>query len=271
VNAAAIPLRVYGHRVTLNVVTPIEADIVAEGRRLLARAEAEGVRLRLLGGVAIRLRARDGIPPPFERSYADLDFVTARRDATPTAALLRDDGYQPHVAFNALHGNERLLFFDEGNGRQVDVFVGAFRMSHRIPLEDRIELEPATLPLADLLLTKLQIAELNEKDVKDALALLHGHPVADEDGESVNAARIAGLCASDWGLWRTITGNVAASRDLLARYGLPEGDLARIAERIDALLDRIEREPKSRAWKLRARIGERKRWYETPEEVGGGP
>jgi Uncharacterised nucleotidyltransferase len=252
-------------------MSAIEADIVAEGERVLARAAAEGVRLRLLGGVAIRLRGRDRIPPAFERSYADLDFVTSRGDASRAADLLRHDGYQPHVAFNALHGNERMLFFDEAHGRQVDVFVGAFRMSHRIPLEGRIELESGTLPLADLLLTKLQIAELNEKDVKDALAILHCHQVSDEDGDCVNAARIAGLCASDWGLWRTITGNVAASRDLLARYGLPEGDARQIAARIDVLLDRIEREPKSRAWKLRARIGERKRWYETPEEVGGGP
>ncbi|HEX2045014.1 MAG TPA: hypothetical protein VHF23_05230 [Gaiellaceae bacterium] len=246
-------------------------DVVAEGRRLLDRADAEGVVLRLLGGVAIRLRALTAIPPAFERGYADLDFATSRRGAGEVTRFLRGEGYEPHVAFNALHGNERLLFFDGEHGRQVDVFVGAFRMSHAVPLEGRLELEPATLPLAELLLTKLQIAELNEKDVRDALALLHGHPVADEDGNRVNGARIAELCAADWGLWRTFTGNLATCREHLGGYPLPEDERSELAGRIDAIAERVEREPKSRAWRLRARIGERKRWYETPEEVGGGP
>ncbi|MGH3005616.1 MAG: hypothetical protein ACRDOS_06905 [Gaiellaceae bacterium] len=249
----------------------IEADVVAEGERLLERAGEEGVVLRLLGGVAIRLRAEGGLLPVFERRYADLDFATTRADAGGVARFLRAEGYEPHVAFNALHGNQRLLFFDEPHDRQVDVFVGAFRMSHAIPLDARLGLEPGTLPLAELLLTKLQIAELNEKDVRDALALLHGHPVDEEDGASVNAARIAELCAADWGLWRTFTGNLATCREHLARYDLPAEEGYKVAARIDAVAERIEREPKSRAWRLRARVGERKRWYETPEEVAGGP
>jgi hypothetical protein len=252
-------------------VSAIEADVVAEGRRLLARAEEEAVPLRLLGGVAIRLRAPAGVPQAFDRSYADLDFVTAPGSAAATTRLLRAEGYDPHVAFNALHGNERLLFFDDEHGRQVDVFVGSFRMSHRIPLAGRIELEPGTLPLAELLLTKLQIAELNEKDVRDALVLFHGHDVGDEDGDVLNAARVARLCASDWGLWRTITRNLQSSHHLLGNYDLAPGERERIAERITALLARIDSEPKSRGWRMRARVGERKRWYDVPEEVAGGP
>ena len=118
---------------------------------------------------------------------------------------------------------------------------------------------------------KLQIAQLNEKDVRDTLALLHGHPVGETDGETVNAARVSELCARDWGLWRTITGNLATCREYVDRYDLSQEEKERIRGRLDRLLERIEREPKSRAWKLRARIGERKRWYELPEEVAGGP
>lgn len=227
--------------------------------------------LRLLGGVAVGLRMPDGMPPVFDRSYVDLDFVTSREGSGATARFFRAEGYEPHVAFNALHGKERLLFFDDEHERQVDVFVGAFRMSHTVPFGERLALEPATVPLAELLLTKLQIAELNEKDVGDALCLLHGHPVEDADGESVNGARIAELCACDWGLWRTITGNVTACLALLPKYGLPAEEEGLVARRIEELLQRIEQAPKSRAWKLRARIGERKRWYELPEEVAGGP
>ena len=252
-------------------MSEIHADIVSEGRRLLALASASGVPLRLLGGVAIRLRAPNGLPPALERTYADLDFVTAKGASGRAQAFFHEAGYEPHKAFNTLHGNERLLFFDNENERQVDVFVGSFSMSHKIPIGDRLEVEPVTLPLAELLLTKLQIAEVNEKDVRDALALLHGHPVAETDGETVNAARIAELCANDWGLWRTITGNVSVCRDYIDRYGFSDEEQATLRSRIDELLERIEREPKSRGWKLRAKVGERKRWYELPEEVAGGP
>jgi hypothetical protein len=252
-------------------MSAIESDVVAEGRRLLDRAAEDGVPLRLLGGVAIRLRARVNVPRGLERDYQDLDFVTVRSGAGRVTTLLRAEGYGPHVAFNALHSNERMLFFDDRNGRQVDVFVGGFRMSHKIPLEGRIELEPDTLPLAELLLTKLQIAELNEKDVRDALALLHGHPVGSEDGDGVNADRIAHLCADDWGLWRTLVENLTACRDLVDSYGLEAESRAVLEQRLSELLVRIDAEPKSRGWRLRAKIGDRKRWYELPEEVGGGP
>jgi hypothetical protein len=252
-------------------VGEIERDIVAEAKRLLDLAASEGVPLRVLGGVAILLRAPGELPEALTRGYADVDFVTAKGSSGAVQHLLRATGYEPHVAFNALHGTERLLFFDNGNERQVDVFVGGFAMSHKVPVAERLELEPATLPLAELLVTKLQIAELNEKDVRDALALFHGHPVGERDGDAINAARVAEMCRSDWGLWRTLTGNLAACREHLARYELPEEDRARIRAEMDELLDRIEREPKSRTWKLRARIGERKRWYALPEEVAGGP
>jgi hypothetical protein len=250
-------------------VSGILADVVAEGRRLVERATVERVPVRLLGGVAIRLHASDALPPALERSYADLDFVAPRGGSGAAGAFFRGAGYDPHVAFNALNGQDRLLFFDGEHGRQLDVFVGSFRMCHAIPVAERLELERATIPLAELLLTKLQVVELNEKDVRDALAILHEHRVGDGDEETVDARRIASLAAADWGLWRTLTANLAEVRARVGEYELPAGDEVRA--RLDLLLGRIEREPKSRAWRLRARIGERKRWYDTPEEVAGGP
>ena len=247
----------------------IEADVVSEGRRILARADEGGVPLRLLGGVAIKLRAPGELHSAFARAYADLDFVTARKGARLTTELLSAEGYEPHVAFNALHGGNRLLFFDEENERQVDVFVGAFAMCHRVPLDERLEVDPVSIPLAELLLTKLQVKELNEKDVRDALALLHDHPLGEADGETLNAARVAALCAADWGLWRTITQNLVACRAFAEGIAVPGH--AEHTARLDGLLYRIEAEPKSRGWKLRAKVGDRKRWYELPEEVAGGP
>ena len=125
----------------------------------------------------MRLRAPGELAPAFRRTYADLDFVTTKKGVGATTGLFRGEGYEAQVAFNALHGGERLLFFDNDHDRQVDVFVGAFSMCHKIPLDGRIEVDPVSIPLAELLLTKLQVVQLNEKDVRDALALLHDHGV----------------------------------------------------------------------------------------------
>src|SRR5690348_7826715 len=172
------------------VVAPILQDIVAEGERLLGLASADGVVLRLLGGVAVRLQA-PSLPPAFDREYKDLDFAVPKGGASSTDRLLRGAGYEPHTAFNALNQKERMLFFDPAHDRQVDVFVGAFRMCHEVPLNERLAIQDRTVPLAELLLTKLQIIELNEKDVRDALLLVHGHEVGDGDGDMINGARIA--------------------------------------------------------------------------------
>ena len=146
----------------------------------------------------------------------------------------------------------------------VDVIIMAAGLGTRMKSRTvKVLHRAAGRPLIDY------VVELNEKDVRDALALLHDHPVGEEDGDTLNAGRVAELCADDWGLWRTITQNLLSCRAFADTYEVP--DRARLDERLDALLDRIEREPKPRSWRLRAKIGDRKRWYELPEEVAGGP
>jgi hypothetical protein len=248
------------------VVSPILEDIVAEGERLLDLASGDGVAVRLLGGVAVRLQAPT-LPAAFDRRSKDLDFAAPKGGSSAADRLLRDAGYEPHTAFNALNQKERMLFFDTEHDRQVDVFIGAFRMCHEIPLDHRLEVQGRTVPLAELLLTKLQIIELNEKDVRDTLLLVHGHEVSDADGDAINGARVAELCASDWGLWRTITANVEKVLQHAPDYDVPDAERERMTARLREVLERIEAAPKSRGWKLRAKIGERKRWYELPEEV----
>jgi hypothetical protein len=202
-----------------------------------------------------------------EREYKDLDFAVPKRGGPPASKLLRDEGYEPEVAFNAIHGQRRMLFQDLEHGRQIDVFVGSFHICHEIPFSGRLSPGHATVPLAELVLTKLQIVELNEKDVRDTLLLFHAHEVADHDEDAVNAARMAELCANDWGLWRTITGNVTRCREHVTEYSLPESQVQLIEERLSAVLEKIEEAPKSRRWWLRAKVGERKRWYDLPEQV----
>ncbi len=245
--------------------------MVEEALRVSGEAQKRSETLRLLGGVAVKIRAKDGLDPAFQREYADLDWIVPRGTSARAQKLFDSLGYAPQSRFNTLYGSERLLFFDEENGRQVDVLVGSFKMCQEIPFGKRLDIEPVTIPLAELLLTKLQIIELNEKDVRDSLAILHDHPVKEADGDAVNAAQIARLCAADWGLWRTITANLGSLADHLERYDISGEDKERIKARVQAVRERIDEEAKPFGWRMRDKIGDRKRWYDLPEEVDGGP
>jgi hypothetical protein len=242
--------------------------LLAEGRRLVEEAAARGLDVRLLGGIAIWARSSNGARAALGREYADIDLAGRRKQSRPLRDLLEELGYQPERTFNATHGARRLLYHAPDRSYHVDVFLDELGMSHNLDLGERLDAEELTLPAAELLLTKLQVAELNRKDAADAAMLLLEHEPADEDGsEEVNAARIAALCAPDWGLFTTVTDNLAKIRELLP--GLVPGEAARetVAARVAELERRLKEVPKTRAWKLRARIGRRKRWYELPEEV----
>jgi hypothetical protein len=244
-------------------VTPL-TDLVAEARRILA--VAEDVPLRALGGVAVALSADGALLLP--REYRDIDFVTATGRGPDVVRSFEELGYVGDQRFNALNGYRRLLFYDTANERRVDVFVAKFAMCHEIPLAPRLTLRSRTIPLADLLLTKLQVVALNEKDQRDIVNLLHAHPLAADDARGIDATYVARLLASDWGLWRTSTLNLERVRSGLPRYELAPEQEDVVRTRLDDLRSRVDDEPKSTRWRFRARVGERVKWYEEPEEVG---
>jgi hypothetical protein len=254
-------------RTESGLVTPIESDIVAEAGRLLGRAAEQDVHVRLIGGLAVRLHSAGGVHPLLERDFRDIDFVSPKAQAKVVSAFFEQMGYEPNKVFNTMNTGRRQLFFDSEHGRRIDVFLGSFEMCHPIPLESRLAIDPVTIPLAELLLTKLQIVQLNDKDLRDILSLLAEHEVGDGDEEMINSGQIARLCASDWGLWRTCQLNFERIRSAIASYGFSPEERELLSARLSALVERIEAEPKSRSWKLRARIGDRKRWYQEPEEV----
>src|SRR5256885_2771676 len=168
--------------------------------------------------------------------------------------------------FNALHGARRLLFYDEGNGRKLDVFVGGFSMCHQVPIVDRLEREPLTIPLAELLLTKLQIVELTERDQRDIYNLTYHHAISNGDGTGIEANYVAEVCARDWGLWRTTKTTLERCQSDIGRHGMDTAARDCIGQRLAQLWTRIEAEPKTGKWKLRNRVGDRMRWYDEPEE-----
>jgi hypothetical protein len=242
------------------------ADPVAEGRRIAETAAAREVPLRVLGGVAVAILCPSSGQPPLAREYADIDLATTAAAKDRVVDLLESLGYRGDKEFNMLHGHRRLYFWDERNQRQVDVFVDEANLCHRINLKRRLEAVPLTLSLADLTVLKLQVVETNEKDYLDLCAIFADHDLTPDD-TGVNYTYLADLSASDWGLWRTM-GMVSEASEQFARElpGFAAGEV--VVDRLSRLRSVFEEVPKSRVWRLRARVGDRKRWYELPEEVG---
>lgn len=247
--------------------TTIEPDIGVEAERLLILIERERLDARLIGGMAIRLLAADRLHPALRRPIQDLDFIVAKRHRRNLNDLLIGAGYSADDHFNALNGARRLLYEDLHHERQVDVFVETFSMCHVLPLADRIPASPRSLPAAEILMTKLQIVELNAKDRGDLYALLLSHEISLGDDAGIDAQRIASLTGNDWGLQRTFELNLQRLREALPEQPLTPEEQGIVAARIDALAAALDEVPKTRRWKLRARVGERRRWYDEPEEV----
>jgi hypothetical protein len=248
-------------------MTPLP-DIVAEAERILVAARSAGVPLRLIGGLAVNRQVGADSPAALRRAYEDVDLATPKGNGRGVAELMTGIGYEPDTEFNTLQGTRRMLFYDVPNQRKVDLFVGVFELCHTIAITERIDADPDTIPPAELLLTKLQVVELNEKDLRDLVALLVSLPVGRGDAHEINGDRVASLLAGDWGLWRTTRMNLDRIREGVDQYHLEPAARERVLARCDELWARIEQEPKSRGWSLRNRIGDRKRWYETPEETG---
>jgi len=246
-----------------------EPVMVAAGRGLVAAAAAAGIPARLIGGVAIWVRASPAARGALGRDYPDIDLVAHKRQSRALRTVLEDGGYQPERVFNATHGARRLLYHSPDGRWQVDVFLDTFQMSHTLDLGTRLDIEPETLPATELLLTKLQIAEVNAKDISDTAMLLWDHePVPGADGpQRLNLAQLARVCGADWGLYTTVTDNLAACSGELGQLVADESARATIQARIETIRKGLDAAPKSLAWRMRAKVGRRVRWYELPEEV----
>ena len=232
---------------------------------ILDSAKADNIKLRLIGSIAVRMHSESARAQVIPRALTDIDLVGYSKQYEQIIALFQKLGYTGDEDFNALHGSER-LFFSGKDGLRIDVFLDVLSMSHKLDLRGRLELDYPTVPLTDLLMTKLQIAELNEKDVKDMICLLHDHELADSDAlEKINSRYVADLCAEDWGIYKTFTINL--NRILIYLDKLGENEMRdHTKKQCESLLQKIEAAPKSMKWKMRARVGEKKRWYRLPEE-----
>jgi hypothetical protein len=246
----------------------MSAAAITAAERVLSAAGEREVRIKALGGIGCWLHASEhgAGAQPYLREYGDVDLVLPTAGASGLGDLMRSAGLAPVESFNANGGATRRLYASAETGMQVDVFIGSFAMCHEVPLEPCAFEPPAhpALSATELLLTKLQVVQLSDKDANDAASLLAFHEVAD-DPEAIDGGRIGRLLASDWGLWRTTTENLGKLVERADQGRLP-GDGPTVKRRAEELSEAIDSSKKSFKWKTRAKVGDRVQWYVEPEE-----
>jgi hypothetical protein len=251
----------------------IVEDFYTERTRILdalAQDENKHVIMRLIGALAFRTHCPEFgyIQDKLGRKFTDIDFASYPRFVRDIRRILTELGYEEDKQVTQLFGDRRMLYHDPVFGRHIDVFFNSLDFCHKVSFIDRLEAEELTLPLAELLLEKMQIVQINEKDLIDSIMLLREHPVGSTDKETINAEVIASTLGNDWGYWRTVTGNLKLLNEVIDNYeGLSQEDRNIVRKRIQELKTHIESEPKTLRWKARAKIGERVKWYKDVEEL----
>jgi hypothetical protein len=251
----------------------LQEDFYAERDRILNALRQDENRhmiLRLLGALAFRTHCPQYgyIQDDLGRQFTDIDFASYPRYLKDISRLLGELGYKEDKTVTQLFSDSRMLFHDLSWGRHIDIFFNKLDFCHPVVFTGRLEVEELTLPLAELLLEKMQIVKINEKDLIDTIMLLREHPVGDADTETINAKVITSTLGNDWGYWRTVTANLRLVDEMVQKYPhLSDADRSVVRERIAVLQQRIEEYPKSTRWKVRARVGERVKWYKDVEEL----
>jgi len=280
-----------------NGIVPTEV-FLKEAERIVEVAKSKGLTLRILGGLGVAFHCREfrdfaeklgrtGTDVMAGQEYSDIDFMSYRKFREGVKELFSDMGYAKRRATLSSAASERQVYYHPKGWFYVDVFFDKLLVAnHPVEFVGRLELDYPTVAVTDILLEKLQIWEaFSIKDFKDCLLLLKAHKVEEKQNkESIDASYIAKLLSEDWGFWYTVTTNLKRINKLaseIEKFGaevkinphdLKAEELAEISSKIEALLRRIEEEPKSFKWKMRAKIGTKQRWYnpvERPETVGG--
>jgi len=245
-------------------------DFIEEAERVIEHATKRGITLRLMGACAIMLHCpRCGyLYQDMDRPLSDIDFMTYSKFNPMIKGLFKELGYSPYERFNALYGHKRQLYYNNTNNIKADIFFDRLEMCHTIDFKGRLELDCSTITLSDILLEKVQIVRINEKDIKDTIIMLREHDISESDKETVNSRYIAELMSNDWGFYYTATTNLNKIKVFLNQFSaLTDEDRKDVTSKIDKLLREIENEPKSLKWKMRAKIGTSRKWYADVEEV----
>jgi hypothetical protein len=183
-------------------------------------------------------------------------------------AFFESIGFIANARFNALQGANRMIFDSRDSDWHIDIFINKFHMCHDIKFNHvRLEADPVTIPLAELLLTKLQIVSINPKDVKDIAALLIEHPIGETDQEAINIRHFLEPLCQDWGFYTTVSINLDKISQLMEVIAVPEAEARIVTGKLLDLKNRMVAAPKTTSWKLRSLAGKSIAWYEEPEDA----
>jgi hypothetical protein len=241
-----------------------------ELKRILKASDDAGIILRVIGSLAFQMHCQKygWLQAAMGRAYTDIDFAAYHKQTREIQALMAGLGYHENREVFIVSEGNRSIFERPEVGLHLDVFFGKLDFCHVIRWDGRLEVDHPSIPLAEMLLEKMQIVQINEKDIIDTIMLLLEHPLGDVDQETINIKHVAGLCSADWGLWRTTTMNLEKVRQLAQHYEQLTGDQKEMVDsQVKAALARIDQEPKPLAWRLRARVGDRVKWYKEVDEV----
>ncbi|MFX1519846.1 MAG: hypothetical protein ACFFCD_07990 [Promethearchaeota archaeon] len=248
----------------------IREDRIAEAIHIIDVARKKGAILRLIGGLAVRNHCE--IIDFCERDYGDIDLVGLKKHFKKINETFTELGYKENRDVAIATSGQQMQFYKEDLEDHVDVFLDTFRMEHDVVLKERLTLEDYTISISDILITKLQIYTINEKDLRDILTIVKDVPLGEEDKSGViNVKYVAQLCSRDWGLYTDILSNIDKCLNLMHHYNLSSEEVKQIQNKLNKIKKVIEKEPKTRRWKLRAKIGKRKAWYRVVEEEGAIP
>jgi len=248
------------------------AKYVRKGLEIVETAKKEGIELRLLGAVAVKIqspRLRKFHEDMMDRQATDLDFIAYSKDRNKIKKLFEKLKYTPIKTVLPMENRD---LFIENDGVKVDVFYDKLAMCHAIDFTHRLEVDYPAISIADIILEKTQIVKINEKDIKDLIILFAEHELGSDENHMINSSYISKLLAKDWGFYYTVTTNLKLVRDqFLGKWkdASAQEYLDKVGPRIDKLLRQIEAEPKSMGWKMRQSVGTKKKWYKDVEEVCG--
>lgn len=246
--------------------------VAAEAVEIQRLSAEQDITVRLIGSLAIAHRCPDhrwlmavlGRRPP-----RDIDFVTYSSNERSLHELLVRRGYvlHPSVIHSREWGVKRLIYTHSAHDGKVDVFLDQLVMAHTIDFTGRLEREPVTVSLADLLLSKLQIYRITSNDFIDLTVLLAETELG-SGPDDIGLARVGEVLGNDWGFAHGAKLNLAQLTEVITgNADLDPVIAARVRARTTRLIEEIDSAPKSMRWRLRDRIGDRAAWYEHVDDV----
>ena len=251
---------------------PPPSAFITEAKECVKEAEAEGITLRIMGGLAIYLHSQEyeqlweKLGRLGKKVFTDIDYVSYGKFRGRLLEFFKNRGFTINQKLLYLYGKKRHIYYGE-KIPMVEIFFDKLEMNHTVDFKNRLEADYPTIPPAELLLQKIQMVRMNEKDIKDAIILIRAHELGKEDEEKINQVSIGASLLSDWGFYYTATTNLQKIKNSLSNYNvLGEEDIRVVGGRIDELLSYLEEKPKGIMWKSRALIGTKKKWYNEVDE-----